>query len=450
VRARERAVVVEVANVLAGQLEQTIRDNDEMSRYGFAIAGRSQRAEDLLATVRGLRNGIGGATEIDRCLARVLLATGGLHLQLGRRDEGTARNQEALRLLTALEDSGQAGDEDRAAIAHALVLLGDARGHVDDVAGAVEHFRSAQAIDLRLMQARPEDPKPVSDVGFGHLRIGYMLERTGRLRESLDEVRRAVELLIRAEGLAPGSVERRGHTAEAMLSQAHQMQRLGADRQELLDLLAAIEERLSEQTATFARSSATWEARVRATTLRLELTEDPQQRLELTRKIVDHASKAAELESGAPYHLSVLGTSLRGHAVELAAAGQFDAAVAACELALSHAARALEASPGGWVFVDEHLAALAQARDVYRAAGRSDRAEELNREFVAFLSAEVDRPGQEPATLARRAGQLIDPELGDLMDPQRVLDLIEARRQALGDPGPEFVEVERKARAALR
>jgi tetratricopeptide (TPR) repeat protein len=450
VRARERAVVVEVANVLAGHLEQTIRETEEMSRYGFAMAGLSQRAEDLLATVRGLRSGIGGAAEIDRCLARVLLATGGLHLRLGRWSEGSELNEEALQLLTALEDGGEADDEDRATIAHALILLGDARGHVGDVSGALERYRHAQAIDVGLMEAHPEDATRISGVGFGFLRIGSKLEGAGRLREALEETHRAVELLTRAEELAPDSIERRGHTAEAMLCAAHLMQHLGDPRPGIVDLLIEIEERLSEQSASFPRRTATWEARVNATKLRLALTEDPQQRLELSRQLVDHASKAADLESGAPYQLLELGMAMRAHAAELAAVGQLDAAIAASEAALSHAERALEASPRIGVFVDENINSMVGAREVYRAAGHADRADELNRKLAAFLTAELTQPDQAPATLARRASLLVDPELGEFVNPQPVLDLIEARRQALGDPGPEFVEVERKARAALR
>jgi hypothetical protein len=172
--------------------------------------------------------------------------------------------------------------------------------------------------------------------------------------------------------------------------------------------------------------------------------------MELTRRIVGQASRIAELESGAPYHLTVLGSSLRGHAVELAAVGQFDAVVASCEACLAHAARALAASPGSWVLMDENLAEMVQAREVHRAAWRANRVGEFARGLVAFLSAELERPDQEQVTMARRASLLIDPEPGGCMAPQRGLEPVEARRRALGDPGPGFVGFERKARAPLR
>jgi tetratricopeptide (TPR) repeat protein len=449
-RARERRVVSRAIATLAESLAQTVRDTEQLARFGLPLERRRSEAEKLLASARDLRDGVGASPEIDRGLAHTLIAAGALHIQLG--DPALAEQLlEALALLRALPPrSGPDHDEDRATLSHALILLGDTQQHRERFEQALVHFREAFAIDAALLAERPEDPKRVSDVGYGHLRLGLALRLLERSAEAEAELRRALAHLRRAEALDPERPERRVHTAEALHELASALILPLRDAAEPRALLDEAEEKLRAETERMPQSAAAWMRRLNAAGLRLNLTAEPAARIELSQRGVDAARRIRLLEPLDPLSHVKLSGALRRLANVRAAAGELDAAAEAAYEALSAATRSLELAPEVPIALAERTASLATCATVERVAGRLAAAEALTTELLALAEEQWQRSPRDASALVRFAKVLLDPALGERVDPQRVRDLLARWRADGKDIGSEIELLERRVGELLR
>ena len=432
VNSRETAVVARAVKTLAGSVDLLVRDADKLARFGFAIGERAAEAESLLQAARDLRAGVGAAPYIDRSLARVLLASGRIHLQLGKVAVGVQRVEEALQLLRGLAGPDQFDDE--ASISHALVLLGDARGHVDDVEGALQQFRAALEVDQTLLSREPQNAERISNVGFGHLRIGFMLDRLGRVGEALRESQKAVDALQLAEAAEPANDDRPMHTAEAVLDLVGLMTKLHRPHQQQVGLLKEIEPRLLARAGRFPLDPTSWKRLHRAAGRRFALTR-PGKRLALGHSIVDYANRALRNAPDSPYYTSSLSSALRSRSTAHLEIGQIEDADKDARAALAAAYRAAEASPRIWVFADELHWALLNAANVARRHLDPDRADALAKEAIEAAEAQWQR-ARDRGRLHRLASVLLDPRAGKRVAPDRAIELIEAWRASGGELTP--------------
>jgi tetratricopeptide (TPR) repeat protein/predicted Ser/Thr protein kinase len=449
-RERELTVVARAVTSLAASMDQLVLDTDQLARFGFGVEQRAAEAERLLGTVRELRAGVGPSADVDRSLARVLAAAGALHLQLGSLERGAERVREALSIRERLRDRGLAGDEDRAALAHCLVLLGDARGKQDDISGALDCYRAAQRIDELRLAEQPGDATRVSNVGFGHLRIGDMEARNRRWDEALDRLREAIVVLRRAEAIEPDRQERRTHTADAMLALATAMRRLGAPRDDRLALVDDLEARLHDEVERFPRNSQAWLRLQSAKLLRSDLAEDAGQRLALATEAIECATRGVQLEPGVPLRLGGLATALRAQASALADLGRLDEAVAAAEQALAAVERAAADESRTYLLIDERIAMSTTVAALSRRRGDSARADEVGREALALAEACWRASRHGTVRLAPLCQVLLDPALVGQPDPGRVIALIDGERAAGREIGARLRGLEERARLLRR
>lgn len=385
VRARERTVVAQAVTVLAAGLDDVVRDTERLARFGFAIQDRATKVEALLAAVRDLHAGVGADPGLDRSMARVLVAAGELRLQLGEVEPATRQLLEAQDLLNSIAANSDTYAADRAAQSHILILLGDARGHVGEPAAALDYFRRAFAIDQQLLAEDPGNATRVSDIGFGHLRIGYMLSRIDDLDASLAELEKAVTVLLQAEQMEPDSLPRQGHTADAMLRFTKLLQELHRPADDIRRWLDQIDVRLQRLTEAFPFDSKPLEDKIAALSLRAELCEDPVEKVRLAKLRVEDAKRIAAIEPSAPYKEALPAFAYETLALALAAAGRMQEAMAAAEEAMLQSQAAAEQHLSIWVFATNRAGSIATAATIARQAGRIERANQLEEQCVSFM-----------------------------------------------------------------
>jgi tetratricopeptide (TPR) repeat protein len=449
VRNRERAVVVRAVDSLAASMDQLVRDTAKLERSGLAMQHRAIEAERLLTAVRELRAGIGASDDLDRALSGVLIAAGGLNLQLGDAARGAAEVAEAAALLTRLVAAEGATDDDRASLAHAIVLVGDGHAHQGDHAQALEKYSDAFAIDEALRQERPTDPTRVSNVAYGHLRIGYMQELLGHLEDGLRRGQEAVRHLRVALRLNPSNPARVSHIAEGLGVVAKLMQRLRRPQEETAACLDELLTMLQRQAEQFPLDSTVWQNLSGALGLAVDCSDDQEERLRLVAAQVAAAARVGQLEPNAPFKLAVVASAWRHQAEVHAAAGDL---TKACDVA-NHAAKAsrewLDHNPHEPTLLRVTAANLVGRIKTLLLADQELAAAAATQELMELVQSEWVH-GTTPAAMAELGRILIDPGLGRFGEPQRLLLLLDAVRGEEGTLEPALRDLEREANKLLR
>ncbi|MCA8973968.1 MAG: hypothetical protein KDC98_04565, partial [Planctomycetes bacterium] len=399
-----------------------------------------------LATVRQLRDGVAASDEIDRSLAQVLLATGALQIQLGQAEVGTARVHEALDLRRALLGRGGAPAADSAAIATALVLLGDGCAHVDDVDGAMGRYREALAIDEELLAAAPQDPTRISDVGFGHQRVGMLHKRRTKFDAALAELRTAVGFLERAGRADPVGVERAGHTAQARLEIAALNSERGVPFAEQSAEFDDIEHRLRDLVRRFPRDSRF--PRLLSTLLlfRADATDDPRRQLECLDEAVELGRREVDLQPLAPDPLEVLSARLRTRARTLLAQGDLTAAVRDADEAIMLNDRVRAVRPQRYYFVSGYVGSRSVRMMVARAAGDDECVHRLAKETVDYMDRELETVEPDSTLELYLLRELLEAQFAGAGGRDRLLVRLGRLRELRGELSAELVELEREAR----
>ena len=423
-RVRERKVVAKAVTVLAAGLDDVVVDSERLARFGFAIQDRATKVDALLSTVRELRQGVGDDPDLDRALARVLVAAAGLHLQLGEVEQATQELQEARVLLEDLARTVVPTTEDRAGLSHILILLGDARSHVGDAIASLDYYRLALAIDEQLEAEDPKNATRVSNVGFGCLRIGYMLSRAGSPESVQQEYERAVALLLQAEKMDIDSLPRQSHTADAILHLVKILRVNGRPEAEILPWLDEIDVRVNRQIEAFPLNSKSWQDASWALEIRGLLSNDPDERLRIATTNVEYARRIAALEPAAPYKQAVVTEAVESLAIALMAVGKLEAATTAADEAVQSSLLAYERSPRVWVFANHRASCLATAALIARKAGQVERADQLEEQTVAFVESAWRLAGMEPGAQAGLGMVLLRNEDVPVDTVSRLLELI--------------------------
>lgn len=384
-RQRERRILADAVQMLAHSLDDVVRDTERLQRFGFAIRDRAQKVDDLLRTARQLGDAVGRNDELDRGLARVLIASAGLKLQLAEQSTALVDLEEAASLLgkpsKLTEDR-----KDREAYAHCRILIGDALSHAAHYSLAKEHFVAALAVHEKLLAQHSEDPTLVSAVGFGHQRLGFVASRLGDTPTALERYTESVAVLRRAEQLEPGNDGRHSHTTGALLLLANLQVALDPRSPDAQRCIDEAEERLERLCISQPANVAIWQQRQEAADLRFLCAANPIERLAVARRAVTYAERCVALEPGAPYQMDRLSQAQVGYARALAGAGELEAAIAAIGPALVSAERLAVNYPDAYSLAGSYMVALMEAAVIERLAGRdADEAKWLNRleDFVA-------------------------------------------------------------------
>ncbi|MFK7741974.1 MAG: protein kinase [Planctomycetota bacterium] len=343
-RYRDRVVVARAVRSLAASMDVLVRDKQRLSRFGFALDERAAEARSLLAVVGELRDGVGASPEIDHSQARLLVAAGQLELQLSRRDRGVAHLRQARSLLPDGDDTSAPLEVRRLRIL-VEVLLGDSLSHVRRDREALAIYERALAMDEQLLAERPADPRCLSDVAFGYIRMGFQFGRLGDMNRQSREMARSIAMLERAEQLAQGDTERSKHTASGMLDLAQALRSAPLPGWDTPNLLERAERRLLRLAAQQPRDFEVWDMLCRASEVRLKTAGDGPWPPGEAERLVARSDQAAALE---PNLLTALLHQARARiwlAQAHVAAGDAEAVRRGCEECLALVERAVQARP---------------------------------------------------------------------------------------------------------
>lgn len=434
VRHQEHVVVARTVASLAASTDAIVQHNQRLAQFGLATRERVAQARLLLRAVRELRSGVGASAEIDRSLARVLLAVGRLELELRERELGIAHVAEARSVLLEAAAVTAPSVADRRNLILAEILLGDGLCHVGDAEDALAHYRRAQTMDLALLRERPDDARCVSDVAFGHVRIGFVHGLLGDHAVEREQMGRAIGLLLRAEQLASHEPQRRKHTATAMLDFAQALWRdadaRAAERERMLD---GAEQRLHDLARQLPRDYEVWNLLYRTAQLRMQGREPRDlEQAELDR-MCGFTDRMVQLEPDLPAALCSRGVALgqlaRWHVVH----ADRDAAIAVADqgqlvLRRAHAAGEVgETRRHAIHLMCEQAALFVDLQRPQLAAARLAEAQQL-------AASDFEQYHRDHEAAVAYAALLLSPLVPELQDPQRAQRALQrARRTARTD-----------------
>lgn len=446
---REQAVVQRAVSALATFMDRVVDEAEGPASLLLPIGGRAEQIGELLDQTRRLREGM-SSPAVDRLLVKMLVRAAGLGLQLGRVEEAMARLDEALGVIRRVAFRSAGTDDDRALIAHVLVLLGDAASHLGESEVALAKFREAYAVDAEILARSQDNATRVSNVAFGHLRIGHLLGTIDKNADRLAEQRKAVELLLRAEELEPHSERRSRHVVDGLLVLADTMRCAGRAVHEIEALLERADVRLKTQMDRHPTSSATLEYQVGYLGTRVAISTDAQERVDFTRQRVAVAERLAALEAGAPYKSNLLTIALRGAAKESAKLGEFVSALEQAEHALENAELTLAMSPRAALLLKALFEGQILLASMCDQIGAGDRARLLREEAVALVRDSFRSTDIAAGVLEQLGRALLRPALSGVAGPGVVVELMELQKVAVEELDPRLRALEVRARDMMR
>ncbi len=117
---------------------------------------------------------------------------------------------DALRYLDSLAKESSGDISLQQELAEAYEKVGDVQGYpgrsnLGDSAGATESYRKSLAIRESVARALPKDTPARIGLSQGYLRLGTMLELSGKYQEALDKYNRALEIRRQLAAESPGN-----------------------------------------------------------------------------------------------------------------------------------------------------------------------------------------------------------------------------------------------------